>query len=554
MKRFRALHLLLLILSATTLAPAQSTDATISGVVVDPSGKVITNADIEILNEATGVHYAGRTNESGIYTDSILPPGQYRIQVSKVGFKTLIKPGIVLNVQSAVVLNFALPIGATSESVTVEAGVSLVNTTDPSVSTVIDRNFVENIPLNGRSFQDLISMTPGIVTQSPQTGSQSPAYNGDFSVNGQRTESNYYIVDGVSGNVSAGSPSGAPQAASSGLIAGSTALGTTQGLLSADSLQEFRVESSTYSAEYGRSPGGQFSFLTRSGTNQYHGSAADYVRNNFFDANDWFNDHYGKSISPLRQNDFGGTLGGPIRIRALYDGINRTFFFASYEGLRLTQPQAAAIQYVPDAFMRQQAPAALAPILNAFPIPNGMDYGTATSPSLAQFIQPYSLPSQIDSTSIRVDHAVLPKMTAFFRFADTPSSTSSRYLSTFAVNHVDTQTYTLGIDNQFSHSTSNGLRLGYSYGHSAGTYSIDAFAGAQPVDLASATGVGSYPHATALFEIYIPGLGSTYMETTQPENLSRQWESRGHSQRYIWSPSNEIWRRLSTHRFSDDLR
>jgi len=554
LKRFRALHLLLLILSATTLAPAQSTDATISGVVVDPSGKVITNADIEILNEATGVHYAGRTNESGIYTDSILPPGQYRIQVSKVGFKTLIKPGIVLNVQSAVVLNFALPIGATSESVTVEAGVSLVNTTDPSVSTVIDRNFVENIPLNGRSFQDLISMTPGIVTQSPQTGSQSPAYNGDFSVNGQRTESNYYIVDGVSGNVSAGSPSGAPQAASSGLIAGSTALGTTQGLLSADSLQEFRVESSTYSAEYGRSPGGQFSFLTRSGTNQYHGSAADYVRNNFFDANDWFNDHYGKSISPLRQNDFGGTLGGPIRIRALYDGINRTFFFASYEGLRLTQPQAAAIQYVPDAFMRQQAPAALAPILNAFPIPNGMDYGTATSPSLAQFIQPYSLPSQIDSTSIRVDHAVLPKMTAFFRFADTPSSTSSRYLSTFAVNHVDTQTYTLGIDNQFSHSTSNGLRLGYSYGHSAGTYSIDAFAGAQPVDLASATGVGSYPHATALFEIYIPGLGSTYMETTQPENLSRQWESRGHSQRYIWSPSNEIWRRLSTHRFSDDLR
>jgi hypothetical protein len=110
----------------------------------------------------------------------------------------------VLNVQSAVALNFVLPIGATSQSITVEAGSSPLNTTDATVSTVIDRNFVENIPLNGRSFQDLISMTPGVVTQSPQTQYQAPGQNGDFSVNGQRTESNNYSVDGVSGNISAG--------------------------------------------------------------------------------------------------------------------------------------------------------------------------------------------------------------------------------------------------------------------------------------------------------------------------------------------------------------
>jgi hypothetical protein len=523
MKHLRALSLLLLISCASILASAQSTDATISGVVVDPSGKAITDAEIEVLNESTGVHYSSKTNETGIYTLPILPPGEYRVQVSKVGFKTLIKPGIILNVQSAVALNFTLPVGAASESITVEGGASQINTADASVSTVIDRQFVENIPLNGRSFQDLISMTPGIVTQSPQNSGQSPAYNGDFSVNGQRTESNYYIVDGVSGNVSAGSPSGAPQAASSGAIAGSTALGTTQGLLSVDALQEFRVESSTYSAEYGRSPGGQFSFLTRSGTNQLHGSAADYFRNNSFDANDWFNDHYGKSISPLRQNDFGGTVGGPIRLPHLYNGINRSFFFASYEGLRLTQPQAAIIQYVPDSSMRQQAPSALASILNAFPNQNGTDYGDATDPSLAQFIQPYSLPSRIDSTSVRVDHTILPRMTAFFRFADTPSSTSSRNLSTYAVNHIDTRTYTLGIDNQFTHSISNEFRLGHSYGHSVGSYSLDAFAGAVPISLASATGVGSYPDATAFFEIYLAGIGSTYIQTTTPENLSRQW-------------------------------
>ncbi|WP_216845071.1 carboxypeptidase-like regulatory domain-containing protein, partial [Granulicella sp. S156] len=124
-----------------------------------------------------------------IYTVSILPSGQYRVQVSKIGFKTLIKPGIVLNVQSAVAINFTLPIGATSESVTVEAGSSMLNTTDATVGTVVDRKFVANIPLNGRSFQDLISMTPGVVTQSPQAGS-SLGFNGDFSVNGQRTESN----------------------------------------------------------------------------------------------------------------------------------------------------------------------------------------------------------------------------------------------------------------------------------------------------------------------------------------------------------------------------
>ncbi len=136
--------------------------------------------------------------------------------------------------------------------------------------------------------------------------------NGDFSVNGQRTESNYYTVDGVSGNIGSGNGYGTASAGASGSLPGSTALGTTQGLLSVDALQEFRVESSTYSAEYGHSPGGQFSFVTRSGTNSLHGAVFDYLRNNYFDANDWFNDHYGTAQPALKQNDFGGTIGGPV--------------------------------------------------------------------------------------------------------------------------------------------------------------------------------------------------------------------------------------------------
>jgi hypothetical protein len=148
-------RLLLLIVCATTFAVAQSTDATISGVVVDSTGRVIPDAEVVTLNEATGIQYSSKTNGTGIYAVSILPPGQYRVQVSKIGFKTLIKPGIILNVQSAMALNFTLPNGAVSESITVESGSSMINTTDASVSTVIDRKFVENIPLNGRSSKTL---------------------------------------------------------------------------------------------------------------------------------------------------------------------------------------------------------------------------------------------------------------------------------------------------------------------------------------------------------------------------------------------------------------
>ena len=142
------------------------------------------------------------------------------------------------------------------------------------------------------------------------------------------------------------------------LFAASTALGTTQALVSVDDLQEFRVQSSTYSAEYGRNPGGQFAFETKSGTNQWHGTAYDYLRNGAFDAQDWFNDYFGMPEPALRQNDFGGTLGGPVEIPGLYNGKDKTFFFVSYEGLRLTAPQAAIASYVPDLCLRAWLPTA----------------------------------------------------------------------------------------------------------------------------------------------------------------------------------------------------
>lgn len=508
---------------SSSLLIAQSTNATISGGVSDPRGKLIPAADVEIQNDVTGVVYSARTNSSGIYLVPVLPPGHYHVQASRQGFKTIIKADVILNVQSSLSLNFTLPVGAASESVTVESGTAAINTTDASVSTVIDKTFVENIPLNGRSFQDLISMTPGVVTQSPQNTAQGVGVSGDFAVNGQRTQSNYYTVDGVAANISSGNGNAIGGAATGGTLGGTTALGTTQTVIPVDALQEFRVQSSTYSAEYGRSPGGQFSLLSRSGSNGLHGSAYDYLRNNFFDANDWFNDHYGKPQPSLRQNDFGGTLGGPIFFPRLYDGRDRSFFFAAYEGLQLTQPTAASIQYVPDVYMRKQAIAAMQPILNAFPTQNGIDYGTSSSPSLAQFIAPFSLPSRINATSIRVDHTVGPKLAIFFRYGNTPSYTESRPYFSLTKTTSNAQTFTLGATSQLTNILTNEFRLGYARSDSAQRSVIDNFGGATPTDLGSDMGASGYARVLPVVIMYVAGIGNPLLEVFNTENKQRQW-------------------------------
>jgi len=486
-------------LTWTATLLAQSPNGVINGLVVDPSNKVVAGADILVINDVTGVKYSGKTNDDGIYVVPNLPPAPYRLQVSKVGFKTLIKPDIVLNIQDALSINFTLPVGAVFETVTVQGGAPMVNTTDASVSTVVDETYVKNMPLNGRSFQDLILLTPGITTISPQS-SGALGQTGEFSVNGQRTESNYYIVDGVSANV--GAAAGGNQyyyAGASGSLPGATALGTTQSLVSVDDLQEFRVNSSTYSAEYGRNPGGQFAFETKSGTNQWHGTAYDYLRNGFVDSQDWFNDYFGTPEPALRQNDFGGTLGGPVRVPSLYSGKDRTFFFVSYEGLRLTAPHAATPNYVPDAALRATAPAALQSALNAFPVANGPDLGNG----IAEYIGSWSDPASLNSTSVRLDHVVNDKLRLFFRFSDTVSNSANRGSS--AVLSTPTQdttlayamrTYTVGASSIFSSRISNEFRLNYSSNDVSNPSVIDSFGGSTAVNLAQLTGLTAGSNVT----------------------------------------------------------
>ena len=460
---------LFIAVSYVPLSPAQSPVGTISGIVMDPTGGAIAGAEILIVNDETRLQYPGKTNQEGIYLVSNLPPGAYRLQVSKPGFKTIIKPDITLNVQDALALNFTLPLGAVSEIVTIEGGAPLVNTESATVGTVIDREFVESLPLNGRSFNTLLQLTPGVVL-APST-STSP---GQFSVAGQRTDANNFTVDGVSANFGVGS-GGFLGNTGSGSTQAFSALGGTSSLVSVDALQEFRVETSSFAPEFGRAPGGQVVLVTRSGTNDFHGEVFDYFRNTVMDANDWFANQVGNPRAAEHHNDFGGVFGGPI-------WKNRTFFFFSYEGARLDLPQTAQIQ-VPSTYARQSASASLAPLLAAYPLPNN----ATTTPGVftESFTGTYPNNATLNATSIRIDHALSSRFLLFGRYNDAPSRIEQRTDNLADVNTLETntRTATLGLNMMFSSGLSNSIRGNYSTQSVKSTYKMDAFGGAVPLDV-----------------------------------------------------------------------
>jgi hypothetical protein len=536
----------LALLFSEPAALAQFELAGVSGRVTDPSGAVLAQAEVEVKNVETGTSVIRTTNSDGLYSIPSLRPGHYVISVRKQGFKTVSVTELTLNIQDNVVRNFQLQVGAASESITITADSSTINTTDASVSTVVDQSYVQNMPLNGRSFQDLILLTPGVVTQTPQITQNSAVsgfgVSGEFSVNGQRTESNNYTVDGVSANV--GAAAGSDMLIGSGptgSLPASTALGTTQALVSVDDLQEFRVQSSTYSAEYGRNPGGQFAFETKSGTNQWHGTAYDYLRNGFFDSQDWFNDFYGQKEPVLRQNDFGGTLGGPIRIPRLYNGKDKTFFFVSYEGLRLTSPQPTTVSSVPDDATRSSAPAPLNQVMNAFPIANGPELLMPCDPSsdpscpasgqkpsgLAEYIATWSNPNSINSTSVRLDHMVKDRTRLFFRFSSTTSSAAFRHgggadtaVPTVAdISDYTLHTYTAGVTSLLTNRVSNDFRINHSSNNTTHRNVIQELGGSTPVDLQQLLGLSIHSLAEVFYCPFQCGALDQFTES----GAQRQW-------------------------------
>ena len=498
---------------------AQSPDGNINGLVSDPSSAVVVGAEVVAVNDVTGVQYTTRTNGEGIYVLPNLPPGPYRVQVSKIGFKTLIKPDIVLNVQDSLSINFTLLVGAFHEIVTVQGGAPLVNTENATVSTVVDRQFAENLPMNGRSFQTLIELTPGVVIVPGDNGLDS----GQFSINGQRPSSNYWMVDGVSANFGVGANGLGGGNGFGGAVGSFSALGGTNSLVSVDALQEFRIQTSTFAPEFGRTPGGQISIVTRSGTNEWHGTAFDYLRNDVLDANDWFADAAGLAKPKERQNDFGGTLGGPI-VRA------KSFMFFSYEGLRLRLPQTSLTD-VPDLAARENAMPAMKPYFDAFPLPNGAD-NSATG--VAKFDATYSNPATLDAYSLRLDNKIREKWNIFGRYNYSPSEFSNRggssgfgALSVVQPLRITTQTLTVGVTSALSADVGTDFRFNYSRTNARSYYLLDQFGGAVP--LTNIPFPAGYDGQTSVFNLQISelGFGQIFEVGKNSQNIQNQLNSVG---------------------------
>src|SRR5712692_6081321 len=242
---------LFIVLCSVGAVIGQTETATVSGLVTDRTAAAVSGAEVRLQSVERGTVTTTTTNDAGIYVFPSVHPGQYQITIQKQGFKQVDLLGLIVNVQDHIEQNFHLEVGSVAESVTVNANDLKINTTDATVSTVVDRQFAENLPMNGRSFQTLIELTPGVALTPSNFGD-----NGQFSVNGQRPSSNYWMVDGVSANI--GSNAGVnPGNGLGGTVGAFSAMGGTNSLVSVDALQEFRIQTSTYAPEFGRTPGGQ---------------------------------------------------------------------------------------------------------------------------------------------------------------------------------------------------------------------------------------------------------------------------------------------------------
>jgi len=470
MFRVRSLFSIVLFLAALTVAgllPQRATaqSASVSGQVTDQANAAISGVDIEISNTDTGVVRVTKTNGEGFYSIAELKPGHYAMKISKASFEAVAVTGITLNIEDNLLRNFALRVGPATESVTVVADQTNLNTTDAAVGTVIDRQFVEDLPLNGRSFNTLLQLTPGVVI-AQISNSEAP---GQFSISGQRTDSNNWIVDGVSANFGAAASSVSGQSGT-GTLQAFSALGGTSSLASVEALQEFRIQTSSFAPEFGSAPGGQVILTTRSGTNKLHGGVYDYFRNTGMDANDWFAKQAALGRAPEHHNDFGSFWDGPL----LKD---KTFFFFSYEGARLDLPQTT-VEQVPSRQARSNAPAALAPFLNAFPLAI-----STTDEFTSSYTGTYANKATLNATSLRVDHTINSKVSIFGRYNYAPSNFVQRVdsLSTVQPTSANTQTLTTGVTAQLSPGISNTLRGNYSTQFSALTDHLDTYGGAEPV-------------------------------------------------------------------------
>ena len=443
--------------------------AALSGEVIDPSQAAVVGANVTLTDLQRGVRRVRATNETGSYLFEPLEPGVYSLLVQSKGFTDLQIDRIELKARDRRTLKLELALPVTGTSVTVEAIAEGISG-DASAGAVVEGTFLENLPVNSRSVSSILPMTPGIVTAAGP--------GGEVNSNGQRSNTNYYMMDGVS--MSTGMPVGAGPGA--GFGGGAAAVPVTGGAggagglgsISLDSLQEVRVQTSAFAPEFGRTPGAQISMTTRGGTNGVHGSAYEYFRNHHFNANDWFANQGGLARGRMLQNQFGGTLGGPVI-------HNRTFFFASADILRMQTP-LTSVASVPDLDSRAAAPAALRAYLRAFPIPNGPELDAGA----ARYSVVTTNPQNRQSYSGRLDHAINARDSMFVRYGYSPADFKQRgaefvspnvYSAVNSHSHSVTGAWTRVVNA----SAANDLRVNYSSNTLTMSGGMDDLGGAIPL-------------------------------------------------------------------------
>jgi Carboxypeptidase regulatory-like domain len=440
--RLACLSVLIVLLICAAAAPTSAqVSATLSGVVTDQSGAAVSGAAVTAQNLDTSLSRSTITNSAGRYQLFALPVGRYEVQVKKDGFAEGIRTGILLLVGQDASADLSLKLGAVSEQLKVTGDAALVNVTTQDVSGLVGERQVKDLPLNGRSYDLLLTLNPGVVNFTAEKtggiGVSNSTTGNNFAVSGNRPQQNLFLLNGVEFT----------GAAENNMQPG----GTSQQLLGVDAVREFNLLRDSYGAEYGKRPGGQVIIVTQSGTNQLHGSVYEFLRNNALDAPNYFDQG---SAPPFQRNQFGSSLGGPIR-------ANKTFLFGNYEGLRQNLHQTSAA-FVPDAASRASAVPSVQPLLNLWPI------APAGAPDFSGIAQVFSSPLQTireDFGTVRLDQTISGRdsLAAVYTIDDGDDVTATT-LNPYSTDVVSLREQVLSVEetHTFSAATLNVARVGFS--------------------------------------------------------------------------------------------
>jgi hypothetical protein len=432
---------------------AQIVGATINGTVRDSTGAAIAGASVTVRNTQTSATRVVNTDSSGRFAAPSLAVGDYSLVASHEGFQTEEQDGISLTVGQSLDLSFSLAIGAVQQEVVVSASPSVVNTTTQQTSGLVDERQVKELPLNGRSYDELITLNPATVNytaeRSGSIGTSNSSVGNMFAVSGRRPQDNLFLLNGI-------------EYTGASLI-NVTPGGTSGQLLGVDAVREFNVATDTYGASYGKRDGAQVSIVTTSGTNQLHGSAFEFLRNSALDARNYFD---AGAIPEFQRNQFGGSLGGPVR-------RDKLFLFGNYEGFRQNWG-LSTVTLVPDNTSRAAAVHSVQPLLALWPVANGPELGGGIAEAFSHPEQ--RIREDYGTTRFDANLNTQDQVVAVYTVDDSDAGTPTQNPLSLVAESLREQVASVQEQHIFSPALLNTARFGFS----RASY---VFNGTTPVDL-----------------------------------------------------------------------